>query len=341
MEKQNILFMMLLVAFTITSCQNKQTQKQEPLSVETMMLDYTSDISNQQYVGQVEEQSSTSVSFAAMGTLQQVLVIEGQRVVKGQLVAVIDEQSALSALASAKAQLDQAKDALERMKMLYDTNSLPEIKWVETQSQAQQAQAQYDLMKKQLSDCRLTAPCSGIVGSDVKNVGEVAVPSATILNILDINKVKVKVNIPGKELSALKSGTTAQITCEALPGKIFHSSSFVKSVQADAITHTYEAYFWVNNPSGDLLPGMVCQVSLSPAVSNGDGTILAVPIRCVQQSADGKEFVWLARNGKAHRQDVALGETLGNNIVVTSGLKKGDKVIIAGYQKVSEGSEIK
>lgn len=341
MKKQNNLIITLICVVAFVSCQSQQEQKQEPMNVEIMTAEYRNDLSDKHYVGQVEQQSSTALSFSSMGTLKQVLVREGQHVKKGETLAIMDASSAQSALASAKAQLDQANDALTRMKILHDGNALSDIKWVEAQSNVQQAQAQYDLMKKQVTDCNLVAPCSGIVGSDVKNAGEVAVPSETVLKILNIDKVKVNISMPERELSTLKSSTIAHITCGALPEgeNQFTSESFVKGVQADAMTHTYEVSFWVNNPSCRLLPGMVCNVNLSECNEHND--VIAVPIRCVQQSADGKLFVWIAIDGKAHRQDVTLGETSGNDIVVTSGINKGDNIIIAGYQKVSENSLIR
>lgn len=335
-KKNHLLFVTLMGAAVLTACQQKQERQQETLAVETLTVKYTANFGSQKYVGQVEEASSTAVSFAAMGTLSQVLVSEGQRVKKGETLAIMDATSAQNALAAAKAQMEQANDALNRMQMLHETNALPEIKWVEVQSQVQQAEAQYELMKKQVSDCNLVAPCAGIVGNGVMNAGEVVVPSEPVLHILNINKVKVNISIPEKELASVTAKTEAQIGCDALPDEMFHSNSFVKSVQADAMTHTYKVSFWVNNPEGKLLPGMVCDVTLSDKHVAAKSAI-CVPVRCVQQSADGKEFVWVVRNDKAYRQHISLGATLGNDIEVTSGLSEGDKVIVAGYQKVSEG----
>jgi len=68
---------------------------------------------------------------------------------------------------------------------------------------------------------------------------------------------------------------------------------------------------------------------------------MTVPVRSVQQSADGNKFVWLDKNGKAHRQTIETGQVQGDRICIVSGLAEGDKVIVEGYQKVSQGSEVK
>ena len=104
------------------------------------------------------------------------------------------------------------------------------------------------------------------------------------------------------------------------------------------MTHTYDVRFTLPNPGGELLPGMVVNVSTEADDTN---TEVTVPVRSVQQTADGRQFVWLAKGGKATRQPVEVGEAQGDRIVVLSGLAEGDKVIVEGYQKVSEGSQIK
>jgi len=157
-------FLWAMVALFAVSCGKKQTEGvEETIRVVVEKATPTSDCNALPYVGVVEEESSTSVSFTGMAMLKTLTVSEGEPVRKGQLLAVIDETQARNALATAKASLDQALDARERMKLLHDNQSLPEIKWVEVQSQVSQAQSAYDMCKKNLEDCRIYAPVSGVV----------------------------------------------------------------------------------------------------------------------------------------------------------------------------------
>ena len=126
----------------LTACNKKQEMsEEETLAVTVEKVVPTSDIAQMPYVGVVEEESSTSVSFTGMAMLQTMTVSEGQPVRKGQLLAVIDETQASNTLATTKAALDQAKDAYERMKQLHENQSLPDMKWVEVESKVAQAQA--------------------------------------------------------------------------------------------------------------------------------------------------------------------------------------------------------
>lgn len=332
------LFCAIISLFSITSCTSgKKEQKPMSMPVQTETVRRSLNDAGTTYVGQVEEQSATAVSFTSMGTLNRVFVNEGQWVKRGQLLATIDPTSAQNALAGAKAQLSQAHDALERMKLLHDQGSLTDIKWVEVQSQVAQAEAQYRLMEKQVKDCRLLAPVSGVIGSGVKSAGESALPAEPVVRILNIDRVKVRFSLPEQEMSQLRSGAHALISVVAWGGETFHSHSLTKGVEGDLMTHTYTVYAQVNNPGHKLLPGMVADVTFS---SSNTSPQITVPARCVGQNPSGKQFVWVVAGGKAHQQKVKVGESRGNRLVITEGLKEGDKVITEGYQKVGEGSPV-
>ena len=208
---------------------------------------------------------------------------------------------------------------------------------MEIQSQVAQAKAQYRLMEKQVSDCRLTAPVSGVIGSDVKQAGESVVPAQPVARILNIDRVKVRVSVPEQELAGIHHGSHATISVTALGNQVFHSNQIIKGVEGDLMTHTYTIYALVSNPGHQLLPGMVTNVSFP--TSNADNKI-TLPVRSIGQSPDGQHFVWTVVNGKAHQQHVSVGEVRGNRLVITDGLKEGDVVITEGYQKVGEGSPV-
>ena len=336
----------ILLIFLLAACgRNKTNYKVEALKVTTETV--TAGITNvgKNYVGKVEEESTTPVSFTGMGTVTKVYVEEGQYVKKGQLIAEMDPTQCENTYQAAKATLDQALDAQERMEVLHKAQSIPDIDWVNVLTKVRTAQSALDIANKALMDCRLTAPCSGIVGKKLMESGMTAVPSQPVCTILDITRVKVKVSVPEKEIALFHpdmcKGKGVTITASALGDKTFTSTQFVRSVQGDAMTHTYDVRFSLPNPESELLPGMVVNVSMDIDETEFENKTITVPTRSVQQGADGKHFVWVAEDGKAHHKEVTVGSTYGDRITICEGLAVGDKVIIEGYQKVSEGSEIK
>ena len=332
---------MLLSALLICSCTSKKEQEAKaPIRVKTEVASTATSVNGQTYVGMVEEQEATAVSFTGMGVVKRVLVNEGQAVAKGQLIAEMDDTQARNLLSGAEAQMTQANDALERFKMLHDAGSLPEVQWVEIQSKVAQAKSQLDVAKKNLADCRLVAPVSGIIGKKMIGAGETALPSQAVVSILDISSVKVKVAIPEAEIGGISGNTSSIIKVEAI-GSSFEGDRIEKGVQADALTHTYDIRINVANRERKLLPGMVASVSFGSEKSEVKTEQLSMPVTAVQKKADGSLFVWtIEKDSTAHRTTITTGETLGNRIVVTTGISEGERIVTEGYQKLSENTKV-
>jgi RND family efflux transporter MFP subunit len=267
------------------------------------------------------------------------LVNEGQTVSRGQLIAEMDDTQARNLLVGAEASMAQANDALERFKMLHDNGSLPEMQWVEIQSKVAQAKSQLEVAKKNLADCRLTAPVSGIIGKKLVGAGETALPSQAVVNILDISTVKIKVSVPEAEIGGITANTPTSIKVEAIDGS-YQGGRIEKGVEADALTHTYDIRINVVNSGRKLLPGMVASVRFVSEGSQAIGSKM-IPVTAVQKNADGSLFVWTVDQKKtAHRTPVAIGQTEGNYVLVSDGLNMGDRIVTEGYQKLSEGTKV-
>lgn len=332
---------MLLSVILICSCTGKKEQEAKaPIRVKTEVASTATSVNGQTYVGMVEEQEATAVSFTGMGVVKRVLVNEGQAVAKGQLIAEMDDTQARNLLSGAEAQMTQANDALERFKMLHDAGSLPEVQWVEIQSKVAQAKSQLDVAKKNLADCRLVAPVSGIIGKKMIGAGETALPSQAVVSILDISSVKVKVAIPEAEIGGISGNTSSIIKVEAI-GSSFEGGRIEKGVQADALTHTYDIRINVANRERKLLPGMVASVSFGSEKREVKTEQLSMPVTAVQKKADGSLFVWtVGKDSTAHRTTITTGETQGNRIVVASGISEGERIVTEGYQKLSENTKV-
>lgn len=324
----------------IVGCsEKKQIEVKAPTRVSMEIVSTNGQTSGQTYVGIVEEREATAVSFTSMGVVRRVLVNEGQIVSKGQLIAEMDDTQARNLLSGAEAQMAQANDALERYKMLHDAGSLPEVQWVEIQSKVAQAKAQLELSRKNLADCRLVAPVSGVIGRKMVGAGETAMPSQAVVNILDISSVKVKVSIPESEIGDISTNTSSIIKVEAINGN-FSGGLIEKGVQADALTHTYDIRIHVANGERKLLPGMVASVQFTATQSQLTEQ-LSVPVTAVQRKADGSLFVWtIGNDSTAHRTTVTTGETIGNRIAITDGMTEGARVVTEGYQKLSENTKV-
>ena len=296
------------------------------------------------YSGTVEEENGAVLSFSQGGTIKQLRVKVGDRVSRGQLIATVDPTSVRNAYDMARSTRSQAEDAYKRMKQLHDKGSLPDIKWVEVQSQLQQAQSAENIARKNLGDCNLYAPFDGVISEKNAEVGQNAAPGMPVVKLVTTNVLNVVISVPESEMATIHMRQHADIVVQALGGK--HYSGYVaeKGVIADPVSRSYNVKIRVEGADGALLPGMVSQVALAGVSADsydGVATAIVIPAQLVQLADDNSNFVWVDEGGKAVCRHIVCGEYSSNGVTIVSGLSRGDKLIVEGQQKVSVGSRLK
>lgn len=333
--KRAILGAVLLLAAGCSSSGNSATSG--PLRVGTLVVEPRTDINAGIYVGVIEEENSAALSFPVAGTVMRLNGEEGSRVRRGELLAELDPTSARQTWEAARAALEQARDASERLRQLYEAKSLPEIQWIETQTRLRQAESAFAIAEKNLNDCKLYAPFDGVIGQKRAEVGETALPAVPVLTLLGIDRVKVRFSVPEQEIAHISRGSRVQVTVPALGDSLFVAGSPEKGAVANPSAHTYDVRAAVANRRGMLLPGMVCRVTVAPAEAVEE---IAVPVRAVQQAGDGSRYVWRVEGDSVVRADVRTGRFVENGVVIEQGLRSGDRIVIDGMQKIGQGSKV-
>lgn len=324
----------------LASCGNGSSDKQTErpaVRVKTLAVTNCGVEENRTYSGTVEEGNGTTVSFSTAGTIKTLAVSEGDRIRKGQIIGTLDDGTLKNAYNISLATLEQAKDAYKRMKLLHDSNSLPDIKWVEVESKLHQAESAAEIARISLDDATLRSPVAGIVSEKIASVGQSAAPGMPIVKIVDIKTVKVGISVPENEISSINTGVIANISTTSTPGVIYQGRAIEKGVVANPLSRSYVVKFQVENNDGQLLPGMICDVKLDRS-SSTEGIIL--PLAAVLLSDDNTNFVWLDSAGVACKRRVVAGTMLPEGIVITSGLNEGDNVIVSGTEKVSRNTRV-
>lgn len=352
---------LMLASLLLVGCGKKAEEqvKTEPVKVKEMIVgegSMTADGSQDNgmgmasaganYSGTVEEENGVSLSFSMGGTIKQLRVKVGDRVHHGQLIATVDSTSIKNSFDMAHATRLQAEDAFKRMKQLHDKGSLPDIKWVEAQSQLQQAVSAENIARKNLGDCNLYAPMDGVISEKNAEVGQNAAPGMPIAKLVTTRVLNVKIAVPESEMAGIHIHQRARIQVQALDGRWFRGYVIEKGVIADPITRSYSVKIRVEGAADGLLPGMVSNVSLAKIASAsandaGGSADIIIPASLVQLGDDNTNFVWVDEGGKAVRRTIVLGEYMSSGVSIVSGLKPGDKLIVEGQQKVCTGTPLK
>lgn len=336
------LTLFLAFSFICIGCQGEGTPQKDirgPVKVSVKMATLSDISESKVYSGSLAENMATAVSFSTPGTVKTLNVAEGKKVSKGTLVATLDDTSAKSALEIATAMKNQAEDARSRMEKLYQNKSISEIQWMEVESKYKQAIASEKLAQKALDDCKLHAPAMGVVSGKSLEVGQNVLPGVPVFKIVDIAKVKARAFVPEKEIGSIRVGDKVRIQVGALGNKVFDGKISNKGISANPLSRNYEIEAEIINKSGELLPGMLAEISLERRDSLS-GVVL--PTAAVMLDERNRKFVWVVSGGHADRRDVKvqLSVDVSGNDVLVQGIEPGDTVIVSGIQKVGRGTRV-
>lgn len=311
-----------------------------PINVTYATVVNQSTVEHLSYSGTVEAGQTIPLNFEGTGTVQKVYVEAGDNVREGQLLATLDKTDAKNMYEMASAKQKQAQDAYDRLKTVYEKGSLSEVKWVEMQTNLDQANSSLKIAENNLQKCDLKSPVNGVVGRRNIEPGMSSIlVSKAPFEIVDIKQVNIKIAIPEKEIGKLKKGDDATFTVGALGGKEFSGKVTTVSPVADMLSRTYEAKVQVANKNQELMPGMVCDVNIDYST---DAKRLLVPYICVSKDNENQQYVYIIdkANKKVNKRIITTGQYFDKNLEVLSGLAEGDMVVKNGKEKLTDNCPV-
>ncbi len=336
------ILMPAMAAIVIAGCSTKeQTGKVEKvINVTASEVLSQSATAHMKYSGTVEAYQTIPLRFETTGTIEKVLVEAGDQVKIGQLLATVDKTDAQSMYDMAKSKQQQAQDGYDRLKSVYEKGSLSEVKWVEMQTNLEQANSSLKIAENNLKKCEMKAPVAGFVGKRNIEPGMSALMiDNSPIEIVEINKVYIKIAIPEKEIGKLKKGDEAEFSVAALDNKVFSGKIATISLVADRLSRTYDAKILVDNKNFDLKPGMICDVNIN---YSDNVKRLLVPYICVTKDNDNQQFVYVINQTtkRVSKRIITTGQYFDKNIEVLTGLDAGELVVRNGKEKLLENSLI-
>lgn len=343
MKKKQFIIAMVMMPL-LFSCSQNETQNENPVAnsgirVKVEKLNLSNPENKLKYSGSIEATTSTPLSFQTTGTVQHIYVNEGDAVKKGQLIAETDKTAFQSAYNAAFAQYEQAIDAQARLKKVYDKGSLPEVKWVEINSQVTQAEAQLKISSENLDNCELRAPVDGIIGRRDLEVGMSAIQMQAPFSIINIDDVYIKIPVTENEISIIETGQIADVHVAAVGSDHFEGKIERIGIVANQLSRTYDVKIRVNNEKHLMKPGMVCNVEIKLPVKDA---YLLLPMEAVSGQTEGSPYVYLIdpKLKIAIKRPVKLGGIVNNKLHVLSGLSENDLVVTYGKHKLSDKARV-
>lgn len=184
---------------------------------------------------------------------------------------------------------------------------------------------------------KVKAPISGTLTRYYTDIGGSVAPTMPLLNIADMDEVKVIVNIIEKDIPKIKHGQKAMIYVDAYPGRPFTGRVDTINQALDRMTRTAEVRIVMSNKKHLLKPGMFARVNIIVDERIG---VLAVPVEAIM-GVTGRRYLFTVVGNKAVKNDVTVGVDDGKMIEIIEGLKENDVVVTAGQSKLNNDREVK
>ena len=285
----------------------------------------------------VEPNRIVTISSEVSGRIERIPLQEGNKVNIRDLLIQLNTDLIQPEFESAEAQVERDQKEFDRMTNLEKENAATQRDLENATSQLAISKALLAGISARRDRASILAPTSGVLNDLLVEEGEYVDPGNPVAQIVDIDTVKVVVEIPERDIAFFSVGDKAEIfantkgNAESLVGTI----TFINEL-ADPRTRTTRTEITLSNERRLLRSGQIVHVSLTRRILKD---AVLVPLLAVIPMEDGKA-VYVVNSSQASRRDVELGVIRGDKVQITSGLEPGDKLIIVGHHFVAPGQKV-
>ncbi len=284
-------------------------------------------------VGSLKSNESVVLRPEIAGRIAALHLREGMPVARGAELVALDAATQVAELRQAEANLALAQANYKRTEELYQKKFVSERARDESAASLKVLEAAVALARAKLQKTQLRAPFAGIVGIRNVSVGDYVKEGQELINIEDIDSLKVDFRLPESYLARLDKGQSVEVSTDAVPGQTFKGTLDAIDPLIDAAGRAISLRAHLANPELKLRPGMFVRVRLA---FGGERQGLAVPEEALVP-AGNDNYVFKVVEGKAQRAMVKIGQRRGPTVEIVEGLKAGDEVVTAGQLKLRDG----
>lgn len=335
MKKEHLIGMLAACSallFVACSGEKENTEQAEEETVQLVKLARVTEQAVPQvvsYTATIEPYKRNLISSSLPNRIKKIYVEVGDQVKAGQKLVDLDRAN----LAQQKLQLDNLELEYNRVKELFAVGGA-------SQQQVDQMRTQYETAKTSYENLDentvLVSPTNGVVTTRNYDNGDLA--TGAILTVMQIQPVKVEVNISESDFTKVKLGMPVDVNVEVYGDEVFKGKVSLIHPTIDPATRTFVTE--INIPNGDnrIRPGMFARVN----IDFGNVNRVVVPDQAVvKRSGSGDRFVYVYKDGKVSFNQVQLGRHMDTSYELISGVENGSEVVIAGQSRLKDGAPVK
>ncbi len=288
----------------------------------------------------LEAVNSAFISPEISGQIQTIHVSEGQFVKKGQLIVSLNADIINASIKELESSYELAKTVFDKQQELWNQKIGSEIQYLEAKNNKESLESKLNSLKLQRSKSRITAPISGIVDNINIKKGELAMPGAQIIELVNIGSFYVNADVSEKYIPVIKRGNPLTISFPTFPDWKMETTVYRTGNVIKAANRTFTVQARISNKESKLKPNMLANVKFRDFEMEN---ALVVPSIIVKEDFKGKYlYVVNKENGKSFASKKYIKTSYSNDTgtMITKGVNEGDNVIVEGYNLMKDGIEI-
>ena len=225
---------------------------------------------------------------------------------------------------------------IKRDEKLAAQNLIPNAQLDQTKTRAESASLNKELAEISLNKSLIYSPLKGTIKTRHIKVGEFVRKGDKLVEILDIDRILVKVNIPEQEILSIQVGQNVEVALYIMEKKTFLGRVKNIGLEADSSNRTFPVEILVDNKERQLRAGMLARATFT---KNVDQDQIVIPRHTVLERDQGR-VVYVFEDGKAFRRDITIGLSQQDQVQVVQGLNKGELIVVEGHTKLTDGEEV-
>jgi RND family efflux transporter MFP subunit len=327
--------MMLALTIGLVSCgksgdAKKKAAEEEIPNVQVQQVKIQDVEQTAQLTATVLPEVKNNISPSTPGRIRKIMVEVGAFVSKGQRLVQMDAAN----LSNLETQVENYQRMYNRVAELFSVGGA-------SQQELDNAKLQLDVAKTNLQNLAentyLLSPTAGVVTARNYDNGDIYSGQLPILTVMQINPVKLVINVSESYYAQVKLGMPATIRFDIFEGQTFQGKVSLIYPTIDERTRSFSVEIKLNNSNYKVRPGMFGRVELN----FGTAKRIVVPdMAVVKQTGSGEYFVYVYKDGAVIFQKVELGRRLGNKYEIISGLNDGDQVVVSSQTKLADGRKV-
>ena len=287
--------------------------------------------------GTTEAWQDVQVAADTAGRIEWIGPHEGDIVKKGELLIKIDVSALKAAMEHAKAQYQLADDLYQRRRRLFERKIIAQEELDQSATQRTLAATDLEQIRVKYHHGFPRSPINGIINHLYVDTGEFIDTGKPIADIINIGRIKINIRVPELDIRFVLQGQKTPVKIDAFPDRALNGTVDFVSFKADPATKTFLVRTVIENPFGDIRPGMIARVAFVRRVI--PEALLAPLFALVDKG--GERLVFIEKDGVAQSRTVDIGVIEGDRVQITRGLNPGDHLIVKGQTQVEDGMKVR